>query len=650
MVSLPLSIQEARSFLEQNQTAASTIRSLLEHQISTKSLSFRKTDFQESYDKLFAFEGLLVDLDTNFRPNFENLIILEAVGNIAEKALNEPIPGEPIACLEFGKKFGEYIRQPKLNHHWNSNLELNSESYLLIYLNQEKGVNITEFVKSVTKEMEDQYIHVRGVDLLYTHAYPYLRDTIEVMYATARELLDAERTSDSGGNMLQNIGRINPLKAEQLYRYAKKACGETNQKILSRLIVGLFPRNESQYLSEAIELFQIDPLQGLLTLTWLEYTDVTVLKKAVAYIESQKIEEIDYLRNAPTFYIRLIENKHSPEDVINACFSKIRLFTKYEDQTLRNNLVWRTGMLKNRDKEKFDLLPDFMAWETPHFLRNYFDHFTSPRDLFILIRHAFLQHGMNVDMQLLGQPLDSQYMLHRPAFEKELALLLSDDIAILRYGGLQVISSHYGGLFTFDSSELSEDRQGRVIETLLSSPVNIEEILPLVLPFRNSPFPAIAEKLKDELIALIPAYEKHLVDMLLPKLDQSVKKDQELAEAVRTAYAMYSTELEAKTTIKEFDPFENEWTQLDAFYRLEREIQAENIEKAQSGSVFAQIARQVTIIRGSGWNSESQQEISMLQTFGVSRLMDRRYYTNPDKFEWRFRMNAIGKNYSNPAK
>jgi hypothetical protein len=302
-------------------------------------------------------------------------------------------------------------------------------------------------------------------------------------------------------------------------------------------------------------------------------------------------------------------------------------------------------MIKNRDKEKFDLLPDFMAWGTPHFLRDYFNHFTSPKELFELIRYAFLHHGMNVDMDLLRQALDTQYLMHRLAFEKELALMLSDDLGIVRFGGLQVLSSHFGGVFTFDWSELNEDLQGRVIDTLLGSPVNIEDILPQVMPFRKSPFPTVVEKLKEDLIALIPAYEKHLVEILVPQLDLSVKEDKALADAVAGAYATYSTELAAKTTIKEFDPFENEWPHLDAFYRLEREIQAENVERAQSGSFFAQIARQVKIIRGSGWKSEDQPEIAMLGTFGVSRLIDRRYYTNPDKFEWQFRMKAIGKNY-----
>jgi len=647
MVSLPLSIQEARSFLELNEPQRKAIRFLLLHMISTKSLTFEKSDFSESYESLAQYGGLLTVMETNFQLNLENLITLQVLTETAEESLREAIPPEPLACLEFAEKFCEHLRKPKLNHYWYSSLELNFKSYMLIYLNQEKGVDITKFAESVTDEMRDQYRYVRSIDLLYTHIFPYLTDSIETMYATASDLLQRERTSDSGGRMLQDIGRINPHKAVQLHIYAKTTSGDTHLNILSGLNIGLFPTNESRFLTEAIELFQIDPVQGILTITWFEYTDVAVIQRAFDYIEAQNVDTIDYLRDVPTFYIRLIENKHSPEDIISACFSKIRLFTKYEDQPLRNNLVWRTGLIKNRDKEKFDLLPDFMAWGRPHFLRDYFNNFTSPRELFVLVRHAFLQHGMNVDMALLSQALDSQYTFHRSAFEKELALLLSDDLAILRFGGLQVFSSHYGGLFTFDSSELNEDRQGRVIDTLLASPVNIEDILPQVLPFRKSLYPAVAEKLKSELIALIPAYEKHLVDLLLRALNESVEEDQELAEAVRMAYAVYSAELEAKLTIKEFNPFENEWTQLDAFYRLEREIQAENLEKAQSETVFAQIAKQITVIRGSGWNSEDQPAIAMLQTFGVSRLIDRRYYTNPDKFEWRFRMNAIGKNYSN---
>jgi len=77
MTSIPLSIREARSFLERNEFSRKAIRILLRHSISTKGLTFKKIDFSETYDCLKKFKGLLIDSDLYFQLNMENLIILD---------------------------------------------------------------------------------------------------------------------------------------------------------------------------------------------------------------------------------------------------------------------------------------------------------------------------------------------------------------------------------------------------------------------------------------------------------------------------------------------------------------------------------------------------------------------------------------------
>jgi hypothetical protein len=349
--------------------------------------------------------------------------------------------------------------------------------------------------------------------------------------------------------------------------------------------------------------------------------------------------------------MHVFDNENATAEIRTKCFERMAELSKQEDVNLRHDLVWRIGMINGYDQEKFDLLPLFMEWGTPYFLRDYFNHFDSAHLLFVLVKESFMAAGMGVDMQLFNSALYSQYYKNRTSFDFELTELLTDDLAIARYAGIMVMFGRSGGgSYEIDLLTLSEIKQLRVIETLLPLPMNIEELMPLVLTLRNSVYETVKEKLTQELIQLIAAYGEHVLKMAKRFLDNSKESDQIILNKLEEATKEYVVDREERSQISELNPLLNELEYVEQYFRLEHEKQTEMTEQAQSKSVFAAIAKNIHVIRGKGFRSEESEGVSMMGDFEFSRLIDMRYYINPEKYEWQFKMNALRKNYKPAAK
>lgn len=645
-----LSIDDARSLIAQNPLVYAALRTLIDHSIAAKKTAFSKDKFQVEYNELKAFNLIGNEQEEIFQLDFTKLVFGSVLLEKAEAVMLEKAPTDPAACFAFADRFGEEIRKPQLNRHWYSDLIIHLESFLLVWLHQNYAVDITRFVGSIIEDERDQKPWLSSLDFAYMHSFAYLSDPPALRHETIVDMLGSDRTKDSAYEALRNLGKINPTAADQLYQYGKTQKAFEFDGYLPNLLHGLYRGNQTHYLQEAINLFNISPLQSLLCLTWFDYTAGDQIRMAFDFLIKQTITDVSYLRNALIFYIRLIDNGNTPADLVPLCFDQIKGFSKSTDEQLRGQLIWRTRMIKGYDEEKYQLIPYFTAWGNPMVLNDYFNKFTSPVYLFRLIRNLFLAEGMRANISIHKDSLQYQYFLHKERFEKELVTLLSDDLAIIRFAGMQVLMSPSGGVYDLNLVEMEERVQIRIIETLLPTPINIEEILPLLLKLRNSAFDAVRQALQKGLIDLIQAYDHNLVDMVRNIVDSTKDNDKQLLEALEKAYGAYKEEQDRKRTINEFNPRMNEFRHIDLYYRLEVEQNTEAMEAAQGKSVFAQIAKKTIILRGSGYEGH-QGEVAQLQEFSVSRLIDKRLYINPDKFEWDFQQNATGNNYStNPEK
>jgi len=634
-----LTIQETQSLIEDNPVCKQYLMDLIHHSIQEKKISFRVEKFNDHFDCLKKL-GLVKSYPDNvFSLEYATLPVCYVLTVVAEEMMQQLVPVDAVDALVFANSFCKLIRQPKVNHHWSGDLDMRLQAYILIWLHQVHNIDITSFIKSVTDDMKKENADLRSADLIYTYVFPYLNDDTERQFET---IVTTEGARDSALQAVKDFGEINPAKAALLYKYAKSHEGAKYPALLTALIRGLFPSDRDRYLNEAIDLFKVNPVESMRTIAWIDYDSDEHVKTAFDFVTQQTNADIEYSRMLPALYTRLIENTYTPEAIKQECFRLLGELTKVEDTQLRGDLLWRTRLIKGRDKEKMELLPSFMNWGSMGILHDYFDNFDSPEPMFGLLRQAFLQHGMSVDLKLFEHPIWSQYHLHKEQFNQELLKLLTDDIAIIRFAGIRILTSGYGGsAYEVDFLQLDEKGQLRAIESLLPSPTNIEELMPLLMKLRKSPHDRVRSALESGLINLIAAYDYHVLDMAKEHLDLTGSYDKSLLDKLIAAYETFKEATDARVQIKELDPMENELRYVDLYYRLEREKQAEMMERATSQSIFGQLAKNTTIIRGSGYNTEDNPAIAMLATVGSSRLMDRRYSINPEAYEWNFRMNAM---------
>lgn len=344
-----LTIRQATTFLEENPAAYEYIQLLVNEYIRARSPFLSKSTFHREFGYLKSFSFVQDESEKVFLLNFDSLPVCYVLMKIAEKMTHENMPVEPVACIRFIGRFAEMIRQPDPQTAWYANLRVQFETYALVYLHQVYEVDVTAFVEGLTGETRD----LMGTDIHYRYIFPYLHDDTKKQFAAISRMLSDERTEYAGLDALSNIGRIHPERAAALYEFAKAS--ET--RFLTPLLIELYPRNGGYYLDEAIELFKKDPLEGLLTLTGFDYHDEKHTRLAVDLIQRQKGTNADYLRMLPAFYVRLIENKNTPEETVQQCFKEIEALAAYEDLLLRDDLAWRIGRIKGRDKEKNDLFP-----------------------------------------------------------------------------------------------------------------------------------------------------------------------------------------------------------------------------------------------------------------------------------------------------
>lgn len=642
-----MKIAEIHTALAANTPLREALIKLIRECIASKRLSFSKTTFNEEYNLVSAYPVTGHDNAEVFQLNFDSFWVCSALAEVAEEILGEQLPGDIQSCLAFADRFDLHTRQPKPNHHWSGHMHLGFESYLLVYLNQVHGVDITGYFHSLTDEMKEEYIELRSLDIIYQYAFPFLSDDIPTTFKAAVYLFSSEDSKISAFEALKGLGQKNPDKGHLVYEYSKEHGGLDHHMFLPSLLQGLYPSDRDKYFRESLELYSRNRIEGIMTLAWLDYNDPGQITNVFQFIADHPSTDAEYLRELCIFYFRLIENKHTPPEIRTDCFALIKDLTLNPDEELRGRLSFRLSMIDGYDEEKFNLIPELMAWGKPEVINRFFDCFKDPKYLFELIRESFLAHGMKVNFSLFKNAISHLYHNNPEGFEKELLSLLSHELAIIRFAGIQVLTSRHGGSYDADFLKLDETQQLRIIETLLPLPMSIEDFLPPVLRLRNSPYLSVKKKLETELTQLIHAYDHHLIEMVKSGLQPDTSEDDKgLLSRLEGAYAQFKKDSEMKNQIKEFNPIENELEYVDMFYRLEHEQQAEMMEQVQRSSIFAQLAKNISVIRGSGFNSETNKSIALMGTVGASRLIDRRYSMNPEAYEWNFKMNATSANYT----
>lgn len=604
-------------------------------EVISKSISDNEAAFDEEYlngskDLLLANDFIvLAPSGIRYMIKYDNLLVQHVLMRVAESKLHTVIPDNLKDAIRFAKRFREETRLD-VRHAWNGQMDTKLEDYVYLYLSSIGKIDIVEMYRTLPslEEREDEFNvfewHLSNIffDLDIT-----LDQVTEVL-----ELLNREQsTSYHTWNLLTGLVKAKPAIALELFDFLK-----TNEKyeLASRLLVDLFPSDESKFLAEAVEIAKSSPEYGIGALAWIKYSSFNQIVDACNTVSNIEITTIEEARTLPAFFAKVIDNPNSDEEIRTHCFDNLKMLisSQEKDGQFRAELVTRVGHIDGFEEEKMQLLSYFYSWGDPNVLRHYFDRFKSPSYLFKVISDAYIAAGRNVKLSMFETPLSIMYHYFEEEFETELLKLLVSDIKILRFGAIQILSSNKK--YSVNLLKLNQDQQGIALASICAYPIMIDQILPIIINLKNSPYKEIQQELEEKLIELIQGYEQHLIDQLKLYLDLSVQADIDLFESVSKAFEEYDDIKKRKAAIPELNPFNNDITILEKYYRIEHEYQAEQMNEAQDKSFMRAIGKEFGIVRGMAFKMESRPEISILNPYSSGIHIDRRSYIDADRYFW----------------
>lgn len=638
-----LTVKEAQDFLKDHQVLHDALFSLFETSVELKKPLFAPEDVPELAG-LVANGLLQLSPGNRYQFNFESLVVCELLRELIEKSLETPMPDQITSALEYAESFYLKIKEPKPRTKWYFHLDMEFDRYVLVYLNQVHQVDVTAFYLALTPELLDKHIPLRHFDTSYFSAFPFLTDDISKCFATIKQLYEKEDKKEYAGRALTDIGKSNPGKGAQLYDYGKTNNAIELSGFLPRLQIELYNIEPELYLEEAIALFKLKPTEGIIALAWLSYQSQNHIQTAFELVTAHTDNSPEYMRQLADFYPRLIENKNTSDEIRTACFIRISEYLIVCDDTLQHQMVWRFGLIEGYDAQKYIMLAQIINLN-PRYMKDLFSRFNDPKYLFDLLKETYQEIGASVDFNWFSDSFSDMQHRNPVQFEMELLQLLTDDLAIARLAGLMVLRSKYGGIYEVDFLKLPEAGQKRALETMLPHPHSIEELLPLMIKLRTSTYESVRELLKQQLIELIWAYDHHLIDLVKSRLQEDDENDKLLLHDLETAYTDFELVKQQKAAIQEFSPLQNELEPLEYYFRLEHEQRAEQMEKATSRSIFTQLAKNISVIRGSAFKTEGSTDITRMGTVSTSMLVDMRYFQNPDQYQWEYNQEMTGHNY-----
>jgi hypothetical protein len=638
-----LTIEDVKIFISENSVVYNQLSTLFDRCIAEKKPLFSPDEI-DGLAELVNFGLLKETAGERYEFNYDSLVVCYLVMEKAEVVMKSSMPNEIVTALQYADSFYLEIRQPTPRTTWYFHLAMEFDRFILIYLNQLHGIDVTAFYDTITKEMSDLYIPLRHYGNSYASAFPFITDDISKSFASLQRIAISEGKKSYFGTALSDIVKFNPIKARLLYEHGKKSHGEDLPRFFSILQSGLYLTEPTYFFEEASNLLITQPNEGLLAFSWFSYENIIDIDNAIGLISLKVIPDDEYLMNLPAFYCRLIENQYTRPETRILCFQKITELLSFDNESLHYNIVHRVGLIDGYDDLKYSLLPIIINLD-PHFMKDFFTRFQDVRYLFDLVSTTYIELGPAVDFNLFSDSFRDLQHNNPKDFETNLLQLLVDDLARARLAGLMVLRSNYSGIYEVDFLKLDEKGQIRIIETLLPHPHSIEDLMPQVIKLRRSEFESVRNLLKSQLIELIWAYDHHLLKLITPLLDDGKAEDEILLNELNAAFKEYDSVKQQKLAVLEFDPLENQLKDYEYYYRTEHEVRAEQMEKATKRSFMTQLAKNIGVIRGNAFKVSGSNKITLLGTVSTSMLIDMRYYHNPDQYQWEYNQEMTGHDY-----
>ncbi|OXB03230.1 hypothetical protein [Flavobacterium pectinovorum] len=461
-----------------------------------------------------------------------------------------------------------------------------------------KGIEIeqiTEFLETNNDENSRYYLNN------YLHLIVEKHEEFSIRLI--QNIIDKYQEETSHYLVILITSMINKGKIEYLEKLKERLINNTKEILWAYSLLNL----NSQLVYD--ELFEI----------LLKDNDTEYLFHKTRIIESLMNSQFITSADSETLSNKLFEFfENSDDNEINSYFNTITYgFEKFEEL-------------------KYELLHAYLN-RTKNFkaISSYFYNFKEPKYLFHLIAVIYNSGWNRNYISIFEQPLSHFWSTSREKTEDFIISLISTK----KKTGLlpiEIIMTGRENPMQIDLLKLKdEEDQVLAIAMICNYPHSFDKLLPILIRLKDSKFPKVFENLQMQLSILVcECYNEILIEWLENLIPKSGKKISFL-RPIKQSLELYKEIKELKHKNNDLNPYYNEKSYIDFYYKLENENNAKMMESVRNNpSGLSSLFKNTSIIRGNSWKFEHEDNVMPLGKVETQMYIDTRVYKNPELYEY----------------
>lgn len=574
--------------------------------------------------------------------NIASDIFINAVIAVAEEDIKEPFPRNIAESIAFISRYEAWLKSSFNNNAHNAFGFLIEpfKIYSLVKLHNGRDVDLITFYDDYNNEDKNSDTELWRFDEYFFHALPYLDIDEVVILQILTSTNKTKREQHDNNEKIEFVikfAEINYDHALRLYKYGKSNGLEKQANLLALLLAGLYNSGFEDAVNEARTLFETNQSVAIIFFGAINNQSSELIDYIIDLSDKINKDTVDTVRHYSFTLQKLLQltvTEKQIERIFQLYFELLALQNKDITNNISGTLSW---YILGYEKERYDLLKAALnhKYIEGHIIENYFNNFKNPQFFFEFFTTNYSALRGRINVKLFEEGFDHFINSNYSETEPEVFNLISHEDIHLRTGILKLlISSRIRtkqlNLLLLDS----EIKQLRAIEAMVAFPFGINELMPSLLILRNSSHVNVVNYLKKSLwILVFEAYHEYAYNLIEKNLENN-KADKAFLKSIKQSIDAYEQMRKAKNSIKDLDPWANERSHVQLYYKLEREKTAKSMNEIHNdeNSFLRNTAKTVQIVRGGAWKIEGH-DVSQLGSFETSIPVDLRMYKNTDQYE-----------------
>ncbi len=626
-----MNYKEAKEFRSNNVEIYADLRNTISSLIEGKKLLIRidalkEMKISEFYQLIFEKYGDEESFDLKRKERLVGLILMD----LAEDSMNREFSKDIIQAFEEIDAFLLLIKQPNPRHNWYRHVENEIIECLILKLRIDNNIDLTAMLNLLSNDKERNKYRGHGKHLFSFEKYFFgILNELDVhlseLYQLISKYSNIPQFASDAKSAIEEICR-DTSKAIKFYEYGKEN-GSINVELFNiTCLIEISKTNIDYAYDEALSFKDIKKSDCIIPLMFFEYDSEDRLKNSFDLITDNDFDLHEKVR----FLCKALGKKVITESLINKSLNQLKAFFQMGLPDLNQYTLWWVGMVDGYDSWKNSLLETLFEINIPFDPNHYFSYYKDKKYFFDHLRNYYSNYkgSINTLYRIIQIIHDENCNL----FENEvIKLLVSEDIKDASLA-IEIIKSKYIGIHDLPYLELSEEKQLIALERITAAPFIFEDLFPILSKFAETEHESVLEVFKEKCFGFVDAYGSEFIEYS-DKFIDNVKYSHFLSE-LNDYNSTLETHFLMKKEIKEFNPYINYYQPFKRYLEhdnLKKSLMQEYMRKNNPGSLG--LFKNISVIRGSAFKNEQSDVIIKMGKFSSSKLLDKRIYEDPIKYE-----------------